>query len=132
MLSATEKQNALLTSKIGFEFEFFSKKDLKETASSLSRLLGKKIRIEDKAHSAFNPTDSEFKLEPDNSGGSGMIEMVTGALEFPEAKVLLGKMLGWIQKNGSTNDRCSIHVNISFSGDKLGTDLNISNLSNKK
>ena len=128
MLSATEKQNALLASKIGFEFEFFSKKDLKETASSLSRLLGKKIRIEDKAHSAFNPTDSEFKLEPDNSGGSGMIEMVTGALEFPEAKVLLGRMLGWIQKNGSTNDRCSIHVNISFSGDKLGTDLNISNL----
>lgn len=119
---------AIHNSKIGFEFEFFSNFDLTKTKDGLSRALGKKIRIEEKAHSDFSPTQDTFKLEPDNSGGTGMIELVTGSTPFVEAKLILAKGLKWIRENGNTNERCSIHVNISFDGKKIGVPLNISNL----
>ena len=123
-----EQLNAIHSSKIGFEFEFFSKEDLNETRLSLSNALGKKIRIEEKAHSDFIPTDEVYKLEPDNSGGTGMIELVTGPLHFVEAKLTLAKTLKWIRENGSTNDRCSIHINLAFDGKRLGPKVNMSNL----
>ena len=59
-----EQLNAIHSSKIGFEFEFFSKEDINETRLSLSNALNKKIRIEEKAHSDFVPTDEVYKLEP--------------------------------------------------------------------
>jgi hypothetical protein len=84
-----EQLNAIYFSKIGFEFEFFAKSKLNEVKESLANTLGKKIRIEGKAHSDFSPTYDTFKLEPDNSGGTGMIELVTGSLPFSEAKMTL-------------------------------------------
>lgn len=123
-----EQLNAIHYSKIGIEFEFFSNFDLKKTKEELSNLLGKKIRIEEKAHSDFTPTYDTWKMEPDNSGGSGMIELVTGSLPYAETKIVIAKMLKWIKENGSTNDKCSIHINISFDGEKLGPVANISKL----
>lgn len=123
-----EELNAIHGSKIGFEFEFFANEDLDSTKDSLSRTLNKKIRIEEKAHSDFAPTEDVFKMEPDNSGGTGMIELVTGPLPFVEAKIIMAKTLKWIRENGSTNERCSIHVNIAFDGKKLGPITNMSNL----
>lgn len=119
---------AIHNSKIGFEFEFFSNKDLIKTKDSLIQSLNKRIRIEEKAHSEFTPSDTAFKLEPDNSGGTGMIELVTGPLHFTEAKLILAKTLKWIRENGSTNERCSIHINVAFDGETLGTSVNVSNL----
>ena len=123
-----EQLNAIHYSKIGIEFEFFSNFDLKKTKEELSNLFGKKIRIEEKAHSDFAPTYDTWKMEPDNSGGSGMIELVTGSLPYAETKIVIAKMLKWIKENGSTNDKCSIHINISFDGEKLGPVANISKL----
>jgi len=123
-----EQLNAIFSSTVGFEFEFFSDKDLKQTKKELSESLNKKIRIEDKAHSEFSPTRDEYKMEPDNSGGTGMIELVTGPTPFNEAKLILAKMLKWIKQNGSTNDRCSIHINLAFDLDKTGPDLSMSKL----
>lgn len=120
--------NAIYSSKIGFEFEFFANESISVAKDSISATLNRKIRIEDKAHSDFKPTSNVFKLEPDNSGGTGMIELVTGSLPFAEAKLILSKTLKWIKENGYTNDRCSIHVNISFDGSKLGPVANMSNL----
>ena len=123
-----EQLNAIYGSKIGFEFEFFANEGLDEVKRSLSQALNKQIRVEAEAHSEFKPSDQIFKLEPDNSGGSGMIELVTGPLPFVESKLIIAKTLKWIRENGSTNDRCSIHVNIAFDGKKLGTSTNISSL----
>ena len=123
-----EQVNAIYASNIGFEFEFFANDKIDKAKESIANTLNKKIRIEDKAHSDFSPTSSVFKLEPDNSGGTGMIELVTGSLPFSEAKMILSKMLKWIKVNGYTNDRCSIHINISFDGSKLGPIANMSNL----
>jgi hypothetical protein len=123
-----EQLNAIHYSKIGIEFEFFSKFDLKKTKEELSNLFSKKIRIEEKAHSDFSPTYDTWKMEPDNSGGSGIIKLVTGSLPYAETKIVIAKMLKWIKENGSTDDKCSMYVNISFDGEKLGTATNISKL----
>jgi hypothetical protein len=125
---SNEQLNAIYSSKIGFEFEFFANEDIQKAKESVANALNKKVRIEEKAHSDFAPTADVFKMEPDNSGGTGMIELVTGSLPFVESKLILAKMLKWIRENGSTNDRCSIHVNISFDGKKLGPTANMTKL----
>tara|TARA_R110001599_G_scaffold75912_1_gene207902 strand:- start:4264 stop:5559 length:1296 start_codon:yes stop_codon:yes gene_type:complete len=117
---SNQQLNAIHWSKVGFEFEFFSNLDLDKTKESLTRALSKKIKIEEKAHSEFVPTENTYKLEPDNSGGTGMIELVTGPMKYPEAKLILAKTLRWIKENGYTNDRSSIHINLAFDLEKLG------------
>ena len=125
---SSEQLNAIHLSKVGFEFEFFSDSDLTKTKEDLTRTLGKKIRIEDKAHSDFKPSADVFKMEPDNSGGTGMIELVTGPMPYAEAKVLMAKVLNWIKANGSTNDRSSIHVNLAFNTEKMGPKFDMAKL----
>jgi hypothetical protein len=125
---SNEQLIAIHNSKIGFEFEFYAKDNLTNVKESLTRSLNKKIRIEEKSHSDYTPTEDVFKLEPDFSGGSGMIELVTGPLHFNEAKLILAKTLKWIRENGSTNDRCSIHVNLAFNVHTLGPVVNMTKL----
>jgi hypothetical protein len=123
-----EQLNAIYASKVGLEFEFFANEGIDEVKRSLSQALNKQIRVEAAAHSEFTPSSDIFKLEPDNSGGSGMIELVTGPMPFVESKLIIAKTLKWIRENGSTNDRCSIHINLAFDGKKLGTITNVSSL----
>lgn len=112
---------------IGFEFEFYSNHDINKTKTLISELLQKKISIENKAHSEFKPTQDHFKMEPDMSGGSGMIELVTGPIGYTETTLILKKTLNWIKENGSTTHRCSVHINISFLGEG-GTVYNLNKL----
>ena len=60
---SNEQLNAIYASKIGLEFEFFANEGLDEVKRSLSQSLNKQIRVEEKAHSEFTPTDEIFKLE---------------------------------------------------------------------
>ena len=113
-------KDILLASQAGVEFEFYSNHSVEKTAEMLAKELGRKIQIEEKAHSDFEPTDKVFKLEPDMSGGAGLIEMVTGPMPYTDVRLLLIKMLAWIDKNGSTNDRCGLHLNVSFKKDVFG------------
>lgn len=115
-----QNKDVLLNSQIGFEFEFYSNTSVEETAKSVGQLLGRKIKIEEKAHSDFQPSDKVFKMEPDMSGGAGLIELVTGPLPYTDARLIAIKMLRWIDENGSTNDRCGLHLNISFQNGTYG------------
>jgi hypothetical protein len=118
-------RNEILNSAlIGFEFEFFSKKNFSTVSAELSSILGKKVSAAYKTNSkgekipgghTDTPVDyNNYKLEHDFSGGRAMMELVTGPSPFFEAKVTLAKVLNWIKQNGSTNDRSGIHINISF------------------
>ena len=100
---------------VGVEFEFYSNLPIDKTAKELAGLLNKKIRVEDKAHSDFEVTSSEFKIEPDMSGGEKLMELVTGALPYYSARLMIINVCKWIEENGYTNDRSSIHLNLSFS-----------------
>lgn len=77
-------------------------------------------------HSKFTPDKDNFKIEPDLSGGSNMVELVTGPLDYFDAKYYLIKIIKFIQNYGYTNEKCSIHFNISFNDEEMNlNDLNI-------
>lgn len=122
-------QNSKLKSaRIGFEFEFYMKdlsfyKTLEILNSELSPV---KVWGFRKYHSDFTPDKDNFKIEPDLSGGSSMVELVTGPLDYYDAKYYLVKIINFIQKYGYTNDKCSIHFNLSFNKEEKDlNDLNI-------
>lgn len=117
--SNAHRSEVLNASQMGIEFEFYSNLKLEETQKSVSKLLGRKIKLEDKAHSDFVPSADVFKMEPDMSGGAGLIELVTGPMPYRNARLVIIKMLGWIRENGYTSDRASIHLNMSFNPDYL-------------
>lgn len=112
---------------IGMEFEFYMK-DLSfyKTLELLNQELTP-VRVWGfrEYHSDFTPDESNFKIEPDLSGGSNMIELVTGPMDYYDAKFYLIKIIKFIQTYGYTNEKCSIHFNLSFNGDKNLNDLNI-------
>lgn len=112
---------------VGFEFEFYMK-DLSfyKTLELLNQELDPvKVWGFREYHSGFTPDDRNFKIEPDLSGGSNMVELVTGPLDYFDAKYFLVKIIKFIQNHGYTNEKCSIHFNISFNGEKNLNDLNI-------
>ena len=114
-------------SRLGFEFEFYMK-DLSfyKTLELLNKELSPvKVHGFRQYHSDFTPDANNFKIEPDLSGGSNMVELVTGPMEYSTAKYYLIKILKFIQNYGYTNERSSIHFNLSFEGDKNLNDLNI-------
>ena len=119
MLNEANK-DILLKALCGIEFEFYSNYSVEETAKKVGTLLGRKIQVESKAHSDFKPTDKFFKREPDMWGGAGLIKMVPGAMPYTDARLVIIKFMDWIDKNGYTNDRCGIHLNVSFDKDKVG------------
>tara|TARA_B110000971_G_scaffold64714_2_gene66233 strand:- start:3571 stop:4881 length:1311 start_codon:yes stop_codon:yes gene_type:complete len=108
------RESILNAALMGVEFEFYSDLDLEVTRKSLAKLLDRKIRLEDKAHSDFVPSATEFKIEPDMSGGKGLCELVTGPIPYRNARIMVIKVLNWISENGYTSDRASIHINLSF------------------
>ena len=112
---------------VGMEFEFYMK-DLSfyKTLELLNQELDPvKVWGFREYHSDFTPDDRNFKIEPDLSGGSNMVELVTGPLDYFDAKYFLVKIIKFIQTYGYTNEKCSIHFNLSFNGDKNLNDLNI-------
>ena len=123
----THEFQKLNQAKLGFEFEFYMK-DLSfyKTLELLNKELSPvKVHGFRQYHSSFTPDANNFKIEPDLSGGSNMVELVTGPMEYSTAKYYLIKILKFVQNYGYTNERSSIHFNLSFEGDKNLNDLNI-------
>jgi hypothetical protein len=116
-----DKLHALGSSVIGFEFEFYTNLMKGRAAESLSKLLNKKVQVSEKYHSNVPVDSNNFKLEPDYSGGSKMMEFITGPLSYQEAIPILIKTLKWIDENGWTNDRCAFQFSVSF--DKFRRDV---------
>lgn len=99
---------------IGFEFEFFSNLNRNEIVENLGKAIGKKIILFNKYHSKFKPTKDIFKLEPDYSGGSKMVELITGPLPYFEAIPVLIRILKWIDLNGYTDKKCAFQFGVSI------------------
>ena len=119
----------LKKARIGFEFEFYMK-DLSyyKTLELLNQYLSPvKAWGFKQYHSKFEPDRYNFKIETDLSGGANMLELVTGPMTYFDAKYYLIKLLKFIQEYGYTNERSSVHFNLSFneSSDKNLNDLNV-------
>jgi len=116
---------------IGFEFEFYSNHSYYKTLELLNKEFAPiKIWGFKEYHSSFKPDQKNFKIEPDRSGGSNMVELVTGPIPYTNSKVIMLKLMKFIQEHGMTNNKCAIHINVSFNKDK--TDKDISKLNTLK
>lgn len=118
----------LKRSKIGMEFEFYMKElSYYKTLEMLNKELSPvKVWGFRQYHSNFTPDKDNFKIEPDLSGGSNMVELVTGPMDYFDAKYYLIKIVKFIQNYGYTNEKSSIHFNISFNDEEMNlNDLNI-------
>lgn len=115
---------------IGFEFEFYSEHSYYILLDILNHDLDPiKVSGYRKYHSSFQPTAKHWKIEPDLSGGFDMIELVTGPMAYPDAKVLLLKVLKMLQRHKfKTTEKCSLHINISFDKAKTSSTLEDINL----
>jgi len=107
--------------KIGLEFEFYSKYSYGNTLEVLNRKLDKKVFGFKEYHPDFKPTETEWFITPDFSGGINCVELITHPMPYQEARIMLVKIYRIIQEIGYTSERTGLHINISF--DK--TDLNI-------
>ena len=122
------QSSKLKDAKIGMEFEFYTKDiSFYKTLELLNQELAPiKVWGFRQYHSDFTPDEKNFKIEPDLSGGSNMIELVTGPLAYYDAKYYLVKIIKFIQNYGYTNERSSIHFNLSFDNEtKNLNDLNV-------
>jgi len=110
---------------LGFEFECFFDISFYKVLELLNKeLYPVKVHGFRTYHSNFVPDANNFKLERDLSGGQNMAEIITGPLDYYTSKYYLVKILKFIDKHGYTNDKSSIHINLSFKDEDLN-DLNI-------
>jgi hypothetical protein len=117
--------NILKTAIIGFEFEFYIKDmSFYVTLDYLNKYLSP-IQVYGfrQYHPGFKPTENKFMLTPDLSSVN-LVEIITGPISFFEARFYLIKILKFIQEYGYTDEKASIHINISFT-DKSLNNLNI-------
>lgn len=116
---------------LGFEFEFYTDKSYYKLLELLNRELHPiKIHGRRKYHSEMKVDDHNFKIEPDLSMGNMGVELITGPMPYNNAKLTLLKILSVLQKYAKTDDKCSLHINISF--DKNLTDKTIDKLNKLK
>jgi uncharacterized protein YjbI with pentapeptide repeats len=119
----------LKKSVIGFEFELYSKHSYYKTLELLNNTL-KPIKTWGfkEYHSDFVPDQLNFKIEPDYSGGSDMAELVTGPFEYVNAKLILIKILKFLQEHAKCGTRSALHINLSFKDDNKETNKQIHQL----
>lgn len=113
---------------VGFEFEFYSNYNAKETAKLLSKEISKKIVIQTKSNPDVQSHDDIFVLSVDYSGGKDMLELITSPLQYKDARICMIKINNWIKNNGWTTGRSSIHINISFDENKIKLNEKLQNL----
>jgi len=106
---------------IGFEFEFYTDRSYFKLLELLNNTLSPiKVSGFRKYHSRFKPDENNFKIEPDLSGGPELVELVTGPIPYVNAKIILLKILKVLDKYSRTDEKCSIHINISFENNNDG------------
>jgi len=104
---------------VGFEFEFYTDRSYYKLLELLNRELHPiKVYGKRKYHSDMEVDENNFKIEPDLSGGPNMVELITGPMPYHNAKLIMLKIMKILQQYAKTDDKCSMHVNISFDKDQ--------------
>lgn len=116
---------------IGFEFEFYTDRSYYKLLELLNRELDPiKVHGRRKYHSDLEVDEYNFKIEPDLSGGPNMCELITGPMPYHNAKLILLKICKILQIYAKTDEKTSLHVNISF--DKNLTDKTLDQINKLK
>jgi hypothetical protein len=116
---------------VGFEFEFYCDRSYYKLLELLNRELSPiKVHGRRKYHSDLEVDELNFKIEPDLSGGPSLVELISGPMPYNNAKLILLKIMKILQIHATTDDKCSLHINISF--DKDLTDKTLDQLNKLK
>jgi uncharacterized protein YjbI with pentapeptide repeats len=116
---------------LGFEFEFYTDKSYYKLLELLNRELHPiKVHGRRKYHSDMDPDEHNFKIEPDLSMGNRGVELITGPMPYHNAKLIMLKIMKILQQYTKTDDKCSMHINVSF--DKDQTDKTLDKLNKLK
>jgi len=126
------EREVLSSSVIGFEFEFFSNLNRNQIASAISTLCNVNVVPVNRYHSSVKIDETNWKIEPDLSGGIFMNELITGPIPYDQARIHLSKILNWIDINGWTDLKSAFQVNISFNPWKIRTINNITQIDKLK
>lgn len=112
--------NELSNAVIGFEWEFYCERSYYKLLELLNRELDPvKVYGYRIYHSSGEVSKNRWKIESDHSLGPAGIELISEPLDYINAKVYLLKVLKLLQSSDfRTDDRCSLHINISFNNDK--------------
>lgn len=116
-----DKKLILENSNIGVEFEFIiDSDDINAIARQMAKSIGEKVGIytHEERISGVEPNYSIFQLTQDYSGGAFCYELVTPKLQYHKALDIIQKTFKHIKQYGYVNDRCAIHLNISFDNHK--------------
>lgn len=109
---------------IGYEFEFYTDEPYYKLMELLNEYLNPiKVSGFRKYHSSFTPTKNHFKFEPDLSLGWQGVELITGPMSYYDSRIILLKVLNFMKKYTNTDEKCSLHINISFDKEKTSNTL---------
>lgn len=117
---------------LSFCFEFFTPLTKRETASRLSKSLGKDVRFFTDLDESFSPTYEAFKLAPTYDRGYREMTLSTGPLPYQEGLHIFLKTMNLIEAIGYTTDRCSVKVKIGLDDETLGLPAPMSKLNRFK
>ena len=131
-MSNISQQNILSSLCLGFEFEFYSNKARKAVAKEIGQAVNKKIVVGEMYHSDTEIIPGQWKIEPDFSGGTKMNELITDPMGYYESMAVLPKILSWIRDNGWTDEKCAVHLNISFNKFKIDMRQNLEGINKLK
>lgn len=127
-----EEQKILGGVIIGIEYEFYSNEARTDIAREVGQLVRKKIKVGEIYHSEEEVGKHVWKIEPDFSGGVRMNELITEPMPYYEAISTMIKILGWIREKGWTDEKCALHVNISFDEFKVKLPVKLSSINKLK
>jgi hypothetical protein len=127
-----DKKLILENTNIGIEFEFIiDSDDISSIIKQISKEINEKVVLysNDDRLSGAEINYSVYNLTQDYSGGAFCYELVTPKLSYKKTFEVIKKMFAYIEKFGHVNDRCSIHLNMSFENEKaIGLPSGISGL----
>jgi hypothetical protein len=132
MFKSLDDKNIYESTKLSFNFDFFSPLSRKEAASKLAKALGVKIMWSNKLAKAYESNSGEFKLVPTYSKGYKELSFSTGFLPYHEAVHLFLKTMNVIDEIGFTTDRCGVKTSIVMNERKLGISTGMDKLNRLK
>jgi len=132
MFKSLDSKNIYESTKLSFNFDFFSPLSRKETASKLAKALGVKVIWSNSMTKAYESSANQFKLEPTYSKGYKELSFSTKFLPYQEGIHLFLKAMNVIDEIGFTNERCGVKTSIMMNEKSLGTASGIDKLNRLK
>jgi hypothetical protein len=132
MFKSLDNKNIYESTKLSFNFNFFSPLSRKEAASKLAKALGVKVMWSNKMTKAYESSDGQFKLEPTYSKGYKELSFSTKFLPYQEGVHLFLKAMNVIDEIGFTNERCGVKTRIMMNEKSLGLGTGVDKLNRLK